>query len=96
MEFHIHTNVSNLAVGAMLAQNPTEKCDQLITYASRLLNNVEKNYTTIKRETLTMVYVLHKFRHNLLKNKFFFMWHCYTLSKNLNCQGELQGGCCYS
>jgi hypothetical protein len=36
-----------------------------IAYASKLLNNVEKNYTTIERETLAMVYVLHKFRHYL-------------------------------
>jgi hypothetical protein len=48
MEFHVHTDTSNLAVGAMLAQNPTEKCDQPIPYASKLLNNEEKNYTTIK------------------------------------------------
>jgi hypothetical protein len=54
----------------MLAQNLTKKCDQPITYAFRLLNNVEKNYTTIERETLAMVYVLHKFRHYLLRNKF--------------------------
>jgi hypothetical protein len=72
MEFHNHTNVSNLAVGAMLAQNPIEKCDQPIAYASRLLNNVDKNYTTIERETLAMVYVLHNFRHYLLRNKFVF------------------------
>jgi hypothetical protein len=82
MEFHIHTNVSNLATGAMLAQNPTKKCDQPITYASKLLNNVEKNYTTIERETLAMVYVLHKFKHYLLKNKFvFYMALLYLVKK---------------
>jgi hypothetical protein len=27
MEFHVHTNASNLAVRAMMAQNPTKKCD---------------------------------------------------------------------
>jgi hypothetical protein len=42
------------------------------TYASRFLNNVEKNYTTIERETLTMVDVLHKFRHYLLRIFFYF------------------------
>jgi hypothetical protein len=59
MEFHVHTNTSNLIVGAMLAQNPTGKCDRSIAYASKLLNNVEKNYTTTKRKTFAMVYVLH-------------------------------------
>jgi hypothetical protein len=56
----------------MLAQNPISKYDQPIVYASRLLNKIEQNYTTIDREALTMVYVLHKFKHFLLGNKFFF------------------------
>jgi hypothetical protein len=45
----VHTNASLLAIGAMLAQNPTGKYDQLIVYASRLLNKAKKNYITIKR-----------------------------------------------
>jgi hypothetical protein len=39
-------------------------------HASRLLNSVERNYTTTKREALTMVYALHKFRHYLVNNQF--------------------------
>jgi hypothetical protein len=72
MEFHVHTNMSNLIVNVMSVENPTGKCDQSITYAFRLLNNVEKSYTTIKREVLMMVYVLHKYHHHLFGNKFFF------------------------
>ncbi len=56
----------------MLAHNPIGKYDQLIVYASRLLNKSEHNYTTIEREALTMVYVLHKFGQFLLGNKFVF------------------------
>jgi hypothetical protein len=56
----------------MLVQNPTEKCDYLITYASRLFNNVEKNYITTGREALAMVYALHKFKHCLLGSNFVF------------------------
>jgi hypothetical protein len=70
MEFHVHTDTSNLAIGVLLAQNPTKKCDQPIAYASILLNNVENNYTTIKREALAMGHVVHKLRHYLLENKF--------------------------
>jgi hypothetical protein len=85
MEFHVYTYVSNLAVEAMLAQNPTRKYDQPITYASRLLNNAEKNYTTTEKEALAMVYALHNFKHYILGNTcLFFMrttWHCCTLSK---------------
>jgi hypothetical protein len=64
--------VSNLAVDVMLAQNPTGKCDQLITYVFQLLNNVKKNYTTTEREVLAMVYALHKYHHYLFGNKFVF------------------------
>jgi hypothetical protein len=41
-------------------------------YASRLLNSVERNYTTIEREALAMVYALHKFKHYFLGNRFVF------------------------
>ncbi len=41
-------------------------------YSSKLLNLVERNYITTERETLAMVYALHKFRHYLLSNWFVF------------------------
>ena len=72
MEFHVHTDAFDIAVGAMLAQNPTGKTDQPIAYASRLLSKVEKNYTTTEKEALAMVYAVNKFRHYLLGNKFIF------------------------
>jgi hypothetical protein len=49
LEFYVHTDASNIVVGTMLVQNPTRKCDQPISYASYLLNSVERNYTTIER-----------------------------------------------
>ena len=72
LEFHVHTDASDIAVGAMLAQNPTGKTDQPIAYASRLLSKAEKNYTTTEKEALAMVYAVNKFRHYLLGNKFIF------------------------
>ncbi len=72
----MHANASLLAIGAMLGQNPTSKYDQPIVYASKLLNKVKHNYATTKREALVMVYVLHKFKHFLLGNKFvFYVYH---------------------
>jgi hypothetical protein len=41
-------------------------------YASRFLNRVEHNYNTTHKEVLTMVFSLHKFRHDLLGNKLVF------------------------
>jgi hypothetical protein len=56
----------------MLSQNVTRKNDQPVMYASRLLNKTEQNYCTTERKALIMVFVLHKFRHYLLGNKFVF------------------------
>jgi hypothetical protein len=36
LEFHVYTNVSQLVVGAILAQNPTSKIDQVVMYTLRL------------------------------------------------------------
>jgi hypothetical protein len=74
IEFHVHIDTSNLVVGPILTHNLIEKCDQPIAYASQLLNNVEQNYVMTKRETLTMVYVLHKFYHYLWITNSFSMW----------------------
>jgi hypothetical protein len=60
LEFHVRTDAYQLAVGAILTHNPTSKVDQSVMYSSRLLNSVEENYTTIEKEVLAMVYVLHK------------------------------------
>lgn len=46
--------------------------DLLVYYANRLLNQVEKNYTPTKKEALTMVYKVKKFKHYLLTNHFIF------------------------
>jgi hypothetical protein len=50
LEFHVHTNASLLVVGAMLAQNQIGKYDQHLVYAIRLLNKIDYNDITIKRE----------------------------------------------
>ena len=72
LEFHVHTDASDIAVGAMLGQNHNGKHDQPISYANRLLNNAKRNYTTTEREALAMVYAINKFRHYLMSNLFVF------------------------
>jgi hypothetical protein len=60
----------------MLSQNPDKTIYRPIYYASRLMNNAEKNYTTTEKETLTMNYIVKKFKHFLLGNSFtFFVDH---------------------
>jgi hypothetical protein len=76
LEFHVHTDASNFALGAMVSQNLNKIIDKPIYYASRLMNIAKKNYTTIENETLAMIYAMKKFKHYLLGNSFiFFMDH---------------------
>jgi len=57
-------------------QNPNNIINKLIYYASRLMNNVEINYATAKKETLAMIYAIKKFQHYLFGNSFiFFVGH---------------------
>jgi hypothetical protein len=43
IEFHVHTYASKFAFWFMLGQNPNNTIDRPIYYASRNMNNVEKN-----------------------------------------------------
>jgi hypothetical protein len=63
----------------ILAHNLIGKCDQLITYVSWLLNHIKQNYTMTEKEALTMVYVLHKFCHYLLRKKIIFLCGLYDV-----------------
>ena len=54
----------------VLAQPGEGDLDHPIAFASRKLSFAKKNYTTIEREGLAMVYVLHKFRNYLLGGHF--------------------------
>ena len=68
----MHVDASKFAIGYILAQLGENKMNFPVSYASRQLNEVEKNYTTTEREGLGMVYIVKKFRHYLLANKFMF------------------------
>jgi len=69
---HVYIDGSNFAIGIMLGQNLDNTIDKPIYYASKLMNNVEKNYTTIEKEALAMIYVVKKFRHYLFGDNFVF------------------------
>ena len=56
IEFNVYCYASNIAIAAILAQKMNGNIDSPIYYASRLLNQAEKNYSTTKREALAMVY----------------------------------------
>jgi hypothetical protein len=50
MEFHVHTNASLLVIEFMLFQILIGKSDQLVVYASKLLNKTKQNYNITQRE----------------------------------------------
>lgn len=69
-EFHVHMDASCIALGAILTQLGEGDTDHLISFISRELSKVERNYSTIEQEGLAMVYALQKFRHYLLGANF--------------------------
>ena len=59
--FHVYIDASAYAIGCILAQPHEHNMDFPVSYASRQLNDAEKNYTTTEREGLAMVYAIKKF-----------------------------------
>ena len=65
-EFHVHVDVSYIALGIVLVQLGEGSIDHPIEFDSRKLLTTKNNYTTTEREGLAMVYALQKFRHYFL------------------------------
>ena len=58
-------DASDLAMGAVLGQREDGK-PYVIYYASKTLNEAQRNYTTTEKELLTVVFALDKFRAYLV------------------------------
>lgn len=68
-QFVVTTDASGYAIGGVLSQGDIGK-DLPIAYTSRLLNNAERNYSTIEKELLAIVYCVNHFRPYLYGRKF--------------------------
>lgn len=64
--FTLHTDASGYAIGAVLSN----KNGKPVAYASKMLNKAEKNYPTIEKELLAMVWGVRHFRPYLYGRKF--------------------------
>ncbi|KAL0151982.1 hypothetical protein M9458_052700 [Cirrhinus mrigala] len=60
--FKIYTDASNLAVGAVLAQNRNER-EHVVACASRALNSTQKRSPTFDRELWAIVWAVREFKH---------------------------------
>ena len=65
--FQVHTDASDLAIGAVLLQED-EQGQHPVAYASRKLTAAERNYTITERETLAVVYALSTWKLYLYKH----------------------------
>jgi len=66
--FELMCDTSNYTVGVVLGHRE-EKIFRVIYYASKILNEVQANYTTTEKELLAIVYALEKFRLYLIGSK---------------------------
>ena len=64
--FYLQTDASNVALGAELYQEERHKEHKTIAFASRTLLVAERNYTTMEKELLSIVFAVKKFRTYLL------------------------------
>ena len=65
LPFEVMCNASDLAIGAVLGQREDGK-PHVVYYASKTLNEAQRNYTTTEKELLAVVYALDKFRAYLV------------------------------
>ena len=65
LPFEVMCDASDLAIGAVLGQREDGK-PHVVYYASKTLNEAQRNYTTTEKELLTVVYALDKFRAYLV------------------------------
>lgn len=68
-KFNLTTDASQYALGAVLSQGPIGK-DLPLSFASRTLNKAERNYSTIEREFLAIVWACQFYRPYLWGRSF--------------------------
>jgi hypothetical protein len=68
--FILHTDASDYAVGAVLAQIDEKKREHVIAYASRILSPAECHYTVTEKECLAIIWATKHFHYFLQGHPF--------------------------
>ena len=63
--FKLYTNASDVGLRAVLMQEDDQEKDQVICYEAKTLLSAEKNYLTIKKKCLVVMWAMQKFKHFL-------------------------------
>lgn len=73
----VETNASDVGYGGILKQKLNgETNDQLVRYTSGVWNPAQKNYSTIKKEILSIVLCITKFQDDLINKEFLLRIDC--------------------
>lgn len=73
----VETDASDLGYGGILKQKENDK-EQIVQYVSVHWNDCQKNYSTIKKEIISIVLCISKFQSDLLNQKFLLRIDCKT------------------
>ena len=71
----VETDASDLGYGGILKQKEDNR-EQIVQYVSAHWNECQKNYSTIKKEILSIVLFISKFQSDLLNQKFLLRIDC--------------------
>ena len=67
--FNIHVDASDYAVGAVVSQTDEKGIEQPITFASQKLNNTQRGWSTVEKESYAAMWTLQKYRNWLFAAK---------------------------
>ena len=82
--FKLYMNVSDMGLGAVLAQDNEQERKRVIAYDVRRLNQAKQNYLTIEKECLTVVWAIQKFKQYLGGWIPFTVFTNHTILKTMN------------